>query len=63
MASGLTTMYLAGRKLWWSWLIGIGTEALWIIYALQTHQPGFLIFALVYAVIYANNARQWKKAQ
>lgn len=60
MASGLTTMYFAGRKLWWAWLIGIATEILWSIYSIQTSQPGFLVFAIVYAVIYANNAWKWR---
>jgi hypothetical protein len=62
-AVGVTGMYLAGRKLWWGWLVNLSNEALWVAYAVATNQPGFLLMAAGYATVYANNAHNWRKQQ
>lgn len=62
MVVGVAGMYTAGRRLWWGWLIGIGGEVLWLAYAISTRQWGFIPFAIAYGVVYAKNARDWRRA-
>jgi len=59
-AVGVTGLYLAGRKVWWAWLIGLGAQLLWMAYALSTQQYGFLVSAVAYGWVYATNARKWR---
>ena len=61
MVVGVTSLILAGRGYWWAWLIGLVSEALWIWYAIDTKQWGFIPFALVYAAVYIINATTWAK--
>lgn len=61
MVVGVSTLLLAGRRLWWAWLIGLLSEALWIVYAVQTDQWGFIPFALAYAAVYVHNAYRWQR--
>ena len=58
-AVGVTGLYLAGRGLWWSWLIGLGAQVLWLCYAIVTRQYGFIVSAFAYGWVYARNARRW----
>lgn len=60
-AVGLTCFFLAGRKVWWSWYIGIAGQALWLIYALATSQWGFLAGVIAYTVVYSKNAYSWTR--
>ena len=60
MIVGVTGLVFAAKKLWWAWLIGLFSEVLWVVYAIVTNQLGFIIFAVVYAVVYARNAYLWK---
>ena len=32
-AVGLTCFWLAGRKVWWAWYVGIAGQALWLAYS------------------------------
>lgn len=61
MVVGVTGMWLAGKRLWWAWLVGVFSELLWIVYAVVSNQPGFIVFALVYAWVYAKNAYDWRR--
>ncbi len=58
---GVFGLYLAGRKIWWSWFVGAAAQLLWIAYALVTHQYGFVISALAYGWVYFNNGLVWSK--
>jgi hypothetical protein len=60
--SGATGMWLSGRRLRVGWLVAIFTEALWIIYAVQTEQWGFIAGALLYMVVFARNWHLWRDA-
>lgn len=40
---GATTFYLAGKKVWWTWYLGLFTQLLWLGYTLVTQQWGFLV--------------------
>lgn len=58
---GITGFILAGRKVWWSWYINLGCQALWLAYALTTKQYGFLIATIVYIFVFGKNALAWTK--
>lgn len=58
---GVTGIYVAGRKSYWGWAIGLGAQALWFTYSLQTHQYGFTASCLVYGSVYVRNLRAWIK--
>jgi hypothetical protein len=60
-AVGLTGFVLAGRKVWWAWYINIACQALWLAYALTTRQYGFVVAAVVYTVVFAQNAIRWTR--
>ena len=58
-AVGILGIYLAGRRSWVGWAVGVGAQALWIIYALATSQPGFIVSAVAYAAVYGRNWWRW----
>lgn len=56
---GLLTLYLAGRKTQWAWIVGLIDEALWAAYAVATRQWAFCASAVVYAGLYLRNLYRW----
>ncbi len=56
---GVLGLYLAGRKHWSGWAIGLAAQVLWVFYALATAQYGFLLSAFAYGVVYAVNLAKW----
>jgi hypothetical protein len=58
---GLLGFILAGRKVWWAWYVNLGCQVLWFIFGLVTAQYGFIISALVYTVVFTQNAIKWTK--
>lgn len=58
---GLTCFWLAGRKVWWAWYVGLAGQFLWLGYSLITQQWGFLMGVIAYSVVYARNAYRWTK--
>lgn len=62
VVSGATGMWLSGRRLRVGWLVAIFTEMLWIVYAAQTQQWGFIAGAVLYMVVFARNWFLWRDA-
>jgi hypothetical protein len=60
-AVGLLGLWVVGSGKSWGWLINLGTEPLWAIYAITTHQYGFLFSAVAYGYIYFRNYIKSKK--
>lgn len=58
---GIFGLYIAGRRLWWGWLVGLGAQVLWIVYAIATRQWGFILSALAYGWVYGRNALRWQR--
>lgn len=58
---GVTGFVLAGRKIWWAWYINIGCQALWMSYAIATRQWGFIVAAVIYTVVFTQNAVRWTR--
>jgi hypothetical protein len=60
-AVGVFGLWLAGRKSWIGWAVGLGAQVLWLIFALVTDQYGFIVSALAYGWVYGTNLRRWLK--
>jgi hypothetical protein len=60
---GILGFHLAGKKVWWSWYINLGCQALWFTYAVVTSTPAFIVAALFYTFVFGNNAKKWTKEQ
>ena len=60
MAIGVLGVWLAGSNNKLGWALGVLAQLLWIAYALQTKQYGFIVSALVYGFVYARNFYRWK---
>lgn len=60
-AVGILGLVIAGRKNAWGWFIGLSAQVLWIIYALATVQYGFILSALAYGFVYAQNFVRWRR--
>lgn len=63
MAVGVTGLFLAGKKRKIGWMIGIGVQLLWIIYAIVSRQWGFIASALVYGAVNVINWRRWHREE
>jgi lipid-A-disaccharide synthase-like uncharacterized protein len=53
-------MYVAGRKRWEGWALGLAGQTLWITYAVATQQFAFVISAVLHGAVYATNLRKWR---
>ena len=60
-AIGVTGIFLVGRKTIWGWIVLGVNECLWIVYALTTHQYGFIVAALAYAAVYIRSYIHWRR--
>lgn len=58
-AVGVFGLYLAGRRNPFGWFVGLCAQVLWVGYAIDTHQWGFIVSALSYGTVYAVNLRSW----
>jgi hypothetical protein len=61
MSVGVTGMYLAGRKLWIGWAIGLGSQVLWLAYSIATRQWGFLVSCFIYGAVQLRNLIVWRR--
>lgn len=58
---GITGTYFIGRKTIWGWAVLFFNETLWIVYALQTKQYGFILGSLSYMIVYVKSYHHWSK--
>jgi hypothetical protein len=59
---GILSMYLAGRKSWTGWALGVCAQGLWIAYGITTHQYAFIVTAILYGIVYGKNLLEWRRA-
>ncbi|MEV4462116.1 hypothetical protein AB0J51_00680 [Micromonospora echinofusca] len=59
MTVGVTGLWLAGKRSWTGWAVGLGAQVLWLAYSLVTEQWGFLVSCFVYGAVYIRNLRAW----
>src|SRR4030095_15619533 len=58
---GVIGWWFAGKKYWWAWYWGLGTQVLWTVYAIVSAQPAFFVSVLLYSAVYGKNAYSWTK--
>lgn len=59
-AVGVFGLFVAGSKRKWGWSVGIGAQVLWVAYALDSGQYGFLVSAAAYGWVYTRNFLRWR---
>lgn len=57
----LAGLWTTGNRKRWGWLLSLGSEGLWIAYAILYHQYGFIVMSVIFSVIYIRNWRKWGK--
>jgi nicotinamide riboside transporter PnuC len=62
-AIGVTGIFFVGKKTIWGWLILLLNECIWIAYAINTKQYGFIVAALAYAGVYIKSYLAWNKEE
>lgn len=62
-AVGIVGILLAGSKRKIGWLVGFFVQPLWIVFAITTGQYGFILNAVIYAVVYARNWLRWRREE
>jgi len=60
-AIGALGVYITAKSRW-GWAIGFLYQILWIVYAVMTHQYGFIWVCVMYAGLYAKNFYQGGKS-
>lgn len=60
-AIGVVGIFLAGRRSWTGWALGLAAQLLWVAYALTTGTYGFLLSAAGYGSVYALNLARWRR--
>jgi hypothetical protein len=58
---GVIGISFVGRKTVWGWMVLLANEILWTIYAIQTHQYGFILMSTAYSVVYIKSFIHWRK--
>ena len=58
---GSLGVYVVGKKNMFGWLILMVSECLWTIYALTTHQYGFIFAVVLYSGAYIKSYLHWRK--
>lgn len=53
-------VFQIGSKKIYGWGILFLNECLWVIYAISTHQYGFIFAAVIYIAAYIRNYMKWK---
>lgn len=58
-AAGVLSLWLAGDKTVWAWVVGLATQGVWVVYALTTEQYGFLVSCAAFVTVYVRNWVKW----
>lgn len=53
---------LAGNKTRWAWAVGLGNQALWLVWILVSGTYGLIPMNLALWVVYARNHLKWRTA-
>ena len=57
---GSTGLFFVGEKRLRGWFILVANELLWVVYAIHTHQYGFIVSIVLYLIMYYKAIRNWK---
>lgn len=53
---------LAGNKTRWAWAVGLGNQALWLVWILASGTYGLIPMNLALWIVYARNHMKWRVA-
>jgi hypothetical protein len=56
-------LWIVGSKKSLGWLVNLGSQVLWVLYAIDTKQYGFIVGAIAYGSVYLRNYLTWKKTE
>ncbi len=56
------TMFLAGDRKRHTWLVGLGNQALWLLWIVAASAWGLLPMNLALWIVYARNHLKWQRA-
>lgn len=57
---GLIGLWLAGSKNKYGWIFGLSAQFLWFLYAIVSHQFGFILSSIAYGIVYFRNFKKWR---
>lgn len=60
-AVGVTGLFFTLKKKWWGQAIAFFAQLLWVVYAVKTHQWGFLGSAFAYGALNLWGMLKWRK--
>jgi hypothetical protein len=65
LTSGFTLwgMWLAGNKDWKGWAVGLGNQALWLVFIVAFGAWGLLPLSLALIVTYTRNLVRWRREE
>lgn len=55
------TMFLAGDRKRYTWLIGLGNQALWLIWIVSAEAWGLVPMNIALWIVYARNHLKWQR--
>jgi hypothetical protein len=58
---GACGMWLAGRKSWTGWAVGLAMQPVWLLFAWRAHAWGLIVSPLLYGSVYARNLARWHR--
>lgn len=58
---GIIGTFFVGRKTIWGWVVLFCNESLWIYYAINTKQYGFILGSLGYMAVYIKSYMHWRQ--
>lgn len=53
-------LWLSGLNPRIGWIYGLTSQAVWIAYGAETHQPGMLALSGAFLVLYSRNLWRWR---
>ena len=59
---GVTGIFTVGSKNHLGWYVLLVNECLWTIYAVTTHQYGFIFASVAYSIVYIISVLHWRKS-
>jgi len=51
----VVSLWVTGRSPQWGWTLCLAAQPVWVAYALTTGQPGFLVSAVTFSIIFSRN--------
>lgn len=60
-AGTIAHMIATGNKVRWAWLLGLGNQAIWLVFIVAFGAWGLLPLSAALTVIYSRNHLRWRR--